>query len=277
MRRSLAHAHEDRFGSKPTCRPILIMSDENVYIGFWTDRSKGGWSGSYLTVDHESGFYLISFLTLFVRLVGTHLWTMVTFALHQLRSTTEARDGLHHQHQFLLRNSQSSTVTIWDLAKVAWFWRDKTAGSFGRTFPLVSLAIAHLTLFTAAAFFSSKIASGANIALVAASPGCGYLPFINDPSDLTETKTNLQWQIAGRDASDWALDYVRECYDTNSTSSLCETFVRPRIHVNSSIAACPFDSTMCTDEAIQVDTGYLNSATHFGINSDSEDSIDYRR
>jgi hypothetical protein len=34
---------------------------------------------------------------------------------------------------------------------------------------------------------------------------------------------------------------------------------------------------MCIADAIEFDTGFLNSNTHFGINTDKHDSIEYRR
>lgn len=254
------------------------MSSAPIYLGFWSDYSRGLISGSTLTVSHQSGFYLISFLALFVRLVGGHLWTIICFILHQFRTTTTSQDGLHHQHQFLLRNSQSNTSTIWDLTKVAWGWRSAVKHSFARTFPLLALAITHTVLITAAAFFSSLVASSSNLVLIQNNPACGYLQYPSSVQTLSDTKQALEWQIATKASSKWALDYVNTCYNGSSSNTLCNSLVHRALDLKTSVAECPFpNTTICLDEGFQVDTGYINSAEHLGINSKPEDSIDYRR
>ena len=254
------------------------MSSAVTYLGFWVNHSRGLIFGSILTVSHQSGFYLIAFLALFVRLVGAHLWSIICFILHQVRTTSDASDGLHHQHQFLLRNSQSNTSFIWLLTKVAWGWRSAARHGYTRTLPLLGLAITHLVLITAAAFFSSQVASTSNLVLIKESPACGYLRYPSYVNTLAETKQAIEWQIASKSSSKWALDYVSECYNGTSSSTLCNSLVRRTIELNSTSADCPFpNATICLDNGFRTDTGYINSAKHLGINSDPEDSIDYRR
>lgn len=256
------------------------MSDTRVYLGFWADHTRNSVAGSALTVSNQAGLYVIAFLALWVRLVGSHFWTIICFVVHQFRASPHAQDALHHQHQFLLRNSQSNIGTLWDLTKVIWYWRSVTR-SFTRSFPLLALAISHAILFTAAAFFSSQVASTSNLVLLQRDPACGYLMYPSDPLDTIEkTKQATEWFIANKANAQWALSYVDQCYGANASTSstMCNSLVHRTFNVSTITADCPFpNTTMCRDKAIRVDSGLLNSAEHLGINSEPRDSLNYRR
>jgi len=254
------------------------MSDTRIYSGFWADHTRGSVEGTALTVGNQAGLYVIAFLALWVRLVGSHFWTIVCFVCHQLRASPHPEDALHHQQQFLLRNSQSNVGTLWDLTKVIWYWRSSTR-SFVRSFPLLALALTHAFLFTAAAFFSSQVASTSSLVLLARDPACGYLLYPNQTVTLDETKQATEWYIANKANAQWSLSYVDQCYGPNASTSstMCNTLVQRTLNLSSSTVDCPFpNATMCRDRAFRVDSGHLNSATHLGINSHSKDSIDYR-
>ncbi|KEF59402.1 uncharacterized protein A1O9_04246 [Exophiala aquamarina CBS 119918] len=254
------------------------MSDTRIYSGFWTDHTRGSVAGTALTVSNQPGLYVIAFLALWVRLVGSHFWTILCFVFHQLRASPHPQDALHHQHQFLLRNSQSNIGTLWDLTKVAWYWKSSTR-SFMRSFPLLALALFHAFLFTAAAFFSSQVASTSNLVLLERDAACGYLMFPNQLDTLDETKQATEWYIANKANAQWALSYVEQCYGSNASTSnsMCNTLVHRTLNLSSSTVDCPFpNATMCRDKAFQVDSGHLNSAEHLGINSLPRDSLDYR-
>src|SRR5436305_11055473 len=152
------------------------MAEASIYTGFWINWSKGPILGITLTTTSQNGFLLVSFLALFVRMVGSHFWSVLCFVMHQLKSDSSPQDGLHHQHQLLLRNSQSHTSTLWDLTKVAFFWRASARHSFRRTLPLIVIALLQLTIFTTAGLFSSHLASSTDEVLVR-SPYCGYIQF----------------------------------------------------------------------------------------------------
>lgn len=255
------------------------MSDTRIYLGFWADHTRNSVVGSALTVSNQAGLYVIAFLALWVRLVGSHFWTIICFGCHQLRASPYAQDALHHQYQFLLRNSQSNIGTLWDLTKVMWYWRS-TARSFARSFPLLALALSHACLFTAAAFFSSQVASTSNLVLLQRDPACGYLMYPDQLDTIDETKQATEWYIANKANAQWALSYIDQCYGPNASTSttMCNTLVHRTLNVSSSTVDCPFpNATMCRDNAVQVDSGLLNSAEHLGINSNPRDSIDYRR
>lgn len=79
-----------------------------VQLGLWTDWSRGRVLGQTLTLDREQANLLIAFTASFVVFVGARFWRIICLFLHQVYSTSEPRDTLHHQRQVLLRNSGSS-------------------------------------------------------------------------------------------------------------------------------------------------------------------------
>lgn len=257
------------------------MAASTIYTGFWVNWSKGPILGATITTSSQQGFLLVSFLALFVRMVGGHFWSVLCFVMHQLKSDPSPQDGLHHQHQLLLRNSQSHTSALWDLTKVAFFWRSHARRSFWRTLPLIAIAFLQLAIFTAAGLFSSHIASSSDEVLVR-SPYCGY---IQAPDSLSHLDAKGQEQladffIAKRTAALWSSSYAQNCYQSNGTTSGCNSFAVPKIQTTSTLTSCPFGDGICLDEdagALQIMTQSINSDKHLGVNSDSKHSIDYRR
>lgn len=101
----------------------------------------------------------------------------------------------------------------------------------------------------------------------------------DQPDTIEETKQATEWYIANKANAQWALSYIDQCFGPNASTSttMCNTLVHRTLNVSSSTVDCPFpNATMCRDQAIQVDSGLLNSAKHLGINSDPRDSVDYR-
>ncbi len=170
--------------------------------------------GATLTTTGSQGFLLVSFLTLFVRMAGGHFWSILCFVLHQFKSSAAPQDGLHHQHQLLLRNSQSHTSTLWDLIKVSIYWRSNAKRGFWRTLPLITLALLHLCIWTGASLFSSHVASTSNEVLVQ-SPYCGYVTFPNTTSgqiSALDNTGNADNYIYRRTRASLSSSYARSCY-----------------------------------------------------------------
>src|SRR5277367_4316988 len=70
------------------------MAELSIYTGFWINWSKGPILGATLTTTSQDGFLLVSFLALFVRMVGGHFWSVLCFVMHQLKSDLGSQDGL---------------------------------------------------------------------------------------------------------------------------------------------------------------------------------------
>lgn len=248
------------------------MASTNIYTGFWIDWEYGLIRGTTLTTSGVSGFYLVAFLTLYVRAVGGHFWSILCYIVHQIQCTREDRDALHYQSLALLRNSHSTSSYLWDLTELIWAWRGKVKRLLGRTVLLYLMGVLQVLTFALAAFFSSRIASNSRPVLIDNEKYCGY--YGNDVSQ-------IDFMVNSRRTAEWALNYARECYVDGVDSSLCNTFTTRSFDIQTKSVSCPFpDKSICLptrEGALQMDTGYLNSAKHFGINSKRRDSFDYRK
>lgn len=70
-----------------------------VYLGTWTNYSRGRILGATLTLESRYGLLLLSFTATFVGFVASRFWRIITLILHRIYSTPEPRDALHHQRQ----------------------------------------------------------------------------------------------------------------------------------------------------------------------------------
>ena len=165
-----------------------MSTNATVFVGIWTDWSKGRVSGSTLTLPVRDGTILISVLSLFIQLTGGQSWSILCFIAHQLRTTREDKDGLYHQQQATLRNNASDAGTSWHIAKIGWSWRTQTSKSISRSMWLIFLGLIHLLLFAAAGILSSHIVIVGNEVLLAASSTCGlwYYPAISNETQFVD-------------------------------------------------------------------------------------------
>jgi hypothetical protein len=73
--------------------------DTAIYLGTWTNWSRGPIFGSTLTTTKDVGNLLIAFTAFFVAIVATRFWRICCLLLHMYLSTSEPRDAIHHQRQ----------------------------------------------------------------------------------------------------------------------------------------------------------------------------------
>lgn len=69
-----------------------------------------------------------------------------------------------------------------------------------------------------------------------------------------------------------ASTYAQQCYESNSTTQTCGTYVNKELPINASRnVGCPFPGgkNICTSNSsnLRLDTGLLNSHDHLGINT----------
>ena len=91
-------------------------------------------------------------------------------------------------------------------------------------------------------------------------------------------------QFVAKQNSDIQLSqqYARECYNgsQSNTTSSCGTFQQPRLNwTTQTNGSCPFSPRSCHQDTsvLVLDTGFINSYTHLGINAKKEDQLWYRR
>lgn len=264
-----------------------MFLNASVYTGAWTNWAHGQIRGSTFTVTAQDGGYLIAFLALFTRIAGTHLWQILCYAFFRLRSTVRPRDGLSHQQQAILRNSSSDTGALWQFILVGWHWRERTKTPYKRSLPFAIIAVLHIAAFAIAGIFSSKItvlpaggtSRGSEVLLQ--SDVCGTWT----TKDVTSTQDIVgeTWAMTSilRHNVALASHYVSACLgtDVNITSSYeCNPLGRQNIHWNATINnVCPFAPEMCANNTVlNLDSGFVYSDLHLGINSPSQDRIAYR-
>ena len=118
-----------------------------VHTGPWINWSHGIVLGSTITLSERNGELLTAFLAMFVTAAGAASWKIMSFALHQHRSPRDPQDGIHHQQQAILRNTESPFGASLELAQLFWYWRKFALRPFLRTLPLVALALFNFFLF----------------------------------------------------------------------------------------------------------------------------------
>ncbi|KAH7418542.1 hypothetical protein BKA64DRAFT_202525 [Cadophora sp. MPI-SDFR-AT-0126] len=256
----------------------MSTTDLNVHLGVWTNWAKGSSEGRTLTLTTQNGTILIAALALFVSVAASQSWGMLSFFVHQLRTTRKPHYGMHFQQQTTLRNHGSPLATVWQLVKISWAWRSQSVGSFKKSIGLVVLGLVYLMMFGAASVFSSRVATTSNEILVR-SPNCGIWTLSADMSGDFEQMTDFN--VHQRVNADLSKSYVRDCLSGYQSSPECNIFKQRAIpYLSRNNATCPFSPEMCLgapNTALNLDSTLLDSSHDFGINSLPKDRVSYRK
>jgi hypothetical protein len=251
------------------------MSSVPVYIGRWQDHSRGQILGDTITLDVRWGGHLIAALSTFIGLVGTALWSLLAFAIHQYRAAPDNEDAVFFQQQVVYRSQASTLDAFLDILKIFYAWRRRKAvgkrvNRLGRRSFLFSLPpLLVFAAFTAAGIFISEVAGPtyrSNNVKVGSSR-CGYFSFNTSIADGARTFAlkRLNDTTTGR-------QYAKSCYHSNSTFTDCSLFPVQSLPYNSSLVECPFGKdpsgqVSCLPDqgnALQMDTGLLDTDSYLG-------------
>ncbi|ETN39471.1 uncharacterized protein HMPREF1541_05695 [Cyphellophora europaea CBS 101466] len=229
-----------------------------IYTGPWVDWSKGALLGSTITLSRGTAPIFTAFLAFFITIVGACLWRSICFTIHQISASPKPKDGMHHQHQLILRNTSSPTEATRAFFESAFFWRN--------------LAL------TASSILSSLVAQSSGSHRLITSNDCGYFAYDNSSSLEVRTKA-----MTSKDLNDTVLasSYARTCYEGNDKLNKlqCSSYVKPALKWTApKNASCPFDHSMCKDGLVyQLDTGIIESHEDLGINMPSSGRIGFRK
>ncbi|KAH7304334.1 hypothetical protein B0I35DRAFT_445547 [Stachybotrys elegans] len=244
-----------------------------VHLGIWTNWSYGPVLGKTLTVTRADGALIIAFVAFFVATVGSQLWRILCFSLHNLYSTSEAQDAVYNQRQAVLRNSGSPVSGFWELLQLVLAWNKKPTRSLARLLPPLLCAVLTACIMVTASGFSSRISLGNDVLL--AGDQCGLTS--------NDNRTIEEWlQYIGpyhTQLLEAAADYAQRCYDRDSDAG-CNTLMRKSLPITTnSHANCPFDDSLClsADDNIYLDSGLLDSHVDLGINSPPSSRFQYRQ
>lgn len=245
-----------------------------VYLGLWTNWSRGSVLGQTLTVSRRDGDLLIAFTAFFVAFVGTRFWRALALGLHRSHSSNEMRTTIYHQRQIILRNNASPDSSLLQLLQLLWAWR-RSVHLLPQVLPALSLTVFCVAAFTLASGFSSQISSSTGTEVLLDGTDCGIL----DPSKGKTIETIGDALTYDSQLGKHALNYVQECYSDFSGLRGCNKFVVERIpsFIDRS-APCPFEKKFCRSQTanIVLDTGYVDSHRHFGINAALMERILFR-
>lgn len=267
-----------------------------VYTGYWVNWSRGPVLGATYTTTREKGNLLIAFTALFVAYIAPRLWRIVCILFHRCYATGRRSDGLHYQRQVVLRNSSSAENSVWVLGQLLWFWSGSGQRPFRRLLPVLATASTCACAFALASGFSSEISTSVGNEVLMDGTGCRLPGQESRPPDI-----NALWVRDRSTRMSNAANYAQQCYGNDNendndnektrpasaskgTMFDCTTFALKRLPaVINPDAPCPFNtlkngSNIChTSSNLELDTGYLDSHEHLGINSPNDERILFRQ
>lgn len=269
-----------------------------IFEGIWINWSHGSVWGLTWTLCPTQATILTNSLALFTTLAGIQLWTVLRYAIHHLGSRHQPDPSTPHhtQQQLILRNAGSSFMTARLILPLAWNERRSSGDRSFRSYAIGTLGILHTILFMIAGVFSNKAIITSSIngssAVVSRSPQCGiwnttYLEDAgidyNDYRNEEEFGLWIQYYAKLAENVQLSLEYAQECYispaRTDYMSSTCNTLKIPHLPFQRHRTACPFDTRICHHQAdaMVLDTGYIDTHDHLGINAKPDDRLQYRR
>lgn len=113
--------------------------------------------GATITLSKRDGGFLTAFLALFVAMVGKSFWRLFCLTAHTVFSSSAAQNGLYHQRQAILRNSNESVAGFKSLTQLAWSWRHRSTKLSLKMVPLMIVSAILMIGFYTAGIFSSKV------------------------------------------------------------------------------------------------------------------------
>lgn len=240
--------------------------DGNVYLGVWTNWSRGPIFGPTLTTTTSNGSLIIAFAASFVAFVASRLWKILGLVLHRYYSTTEPRDSIHHQRQVVLRNSSDPEMALFESLALLWAWRKLRFRRIASLVLLVIFITCYVVGFLAAGGFSSRISTAIGDEVLIRSAYCG--PLVSN--ETAESSVTMSQFNAERLNS--AANYAQDCYSSNSSStSACTKFVVSNLPtaVANNTAECPFQHQICRrpQSTLHLDSGYIDGNSDLGLNA----------
>lgn len=252
-----------------------IADQYQVYVGLWTNWSRGPIMGTTLTLKQADTNILIAFIAIFTAFVSGCFWKIVRFALHRSYSTSGPQSATYHQCQAILRNCSTAEESFILLSQV--LWTNRLQRRLQRRFRLIFAAIIAIicfVAFTVGGIFSSFISTSVGNEVLIKSVNCGYVYFPSTPSSYYPFSSYLAKQI------DNAANYAQRCYSNDSSGYLnCGTFIRDKLAFNiNTTADCPFQNEICRKPSsnLRLDTGYIDSHSDFGLNTPPDQRFQWR-
>ncbi|KAI0453580.1 hypothetical protein F5B21DRAFT_479152 [Xylaria acuta] len=254
-----------------------MMDDDSVYLGVWTNWSRGSILGPTLTISREHGNYVIALTAFFIAFIATRFWRICCLVFHRFYSTTGPSDAAHHQRQIILCNSSSPESGLVSLVNHFWAWRRLGKRRLCELSFLIIFVMLCISGFVVAGSFSSKIATDVGNEVLLRAEDCGFIHLPAAAQNQTPTNSLTYQKINA------ATNYAEECYSNDQILSVveCKRFIVPKLPtaVVNYTAGCPFEDSICRSNGsnLMLDTGYIDSSEHLGLNTPHSQRFQMRR
>ncbi|KAJ9425989.1 hypothetical protein QL093DRAFT_2630054 [Fusarium oxysporum] len=199
----------------------------NVYTGMWVDYSNGRITGATITLTARNGLILVAALSIFLVLVGSQFWSILTLDIHWMNATDKITDILHFQHQATFRNAGTSIGATRELLALPFPWRRRQTGprdfsvTILRSRAWALLALTNFCVWSTVGPFSCAITRSAGSHILIAPGTCGIV-FDNTSETGLSSKSLSKTIIADT--------HARGCYESNDSSAQCNSFVQKQLH-----------------------------------------------
>lgn len=248
-----------------------------IYTGFWTNWDAGRVLGKTLTVEYQTGAYLVAALAIYVRIVGARMWDIIRFILFRRLSSSRPEDGLYHQHQAALRNIEGNVQILKSCFDLWSAWRGKAESTVRRTAYIATPAVLNFVGFAIASIFASRITnvrSGSEVLLAYQQDKCGPSVFYTSESGTDDGWLDIE--TTNRAIESVAAALSEQCYNVpDQRRTHCPIFGRYLVPTTMSRdVACPFDNELCGPSGtVKFSSGMVDSLTHLGMNSEPQHRI----
>lgn len=229
--------------------------------------------GATLTLSRQDADLLVAFTAFFIAFISTRTWRISCFCFHSLFSTPGPQDVIYHQRQAILRNSSSPENGIYLFWQLLWSVRHWKRSC--RILPTVITPIVCVAAFAFAGGFSSRISTSIGNEVLISSANCGAaIP----PNFMADANKFFAFQPYTAEKVENAANYAQRCY-LDSAGADCSLFITPRLQSTKDFnASCPFSERTCRTQSgnIRLDSGYVDSHEHLGLNSPAGQRILWR-
>lgn len=269
-----------------------------IHEGLWLDWSRERVWGQTLTLGPTGAILLTNLLAIWVTFCSLQLWTILRFVLHHKVASVQPEAMTPHLNgqRIILRNGGSAFATAHLMFDLAWNGRRSTGRRSKRAYAIVLLAVTYAGLFAVSGAFSNKMISAAmdngDSRVLLRNDHCGvwnqtFLDIVVGGAYSTEKEFEAAIQYNSQKAQEvqMSLEYAQECYlsqmaTTNDKPSTCHTLKQSSLSwATSNTTKCPYATPLCrsSPETMKLDTSYIDSHDHLGINASPEERIKYRR
>lgn len=139
-----------------------------------------------------------------------------------------------------------------------------------RLVPAALLAIIFIVIAIVAGGYSSQISTIAGDEVLLKGDRCSILQFGEEGSQDYSIYSRFLRRVSERTMD--AANYAQQCYSASGSGLVgCDRFIVQNLPTVAKDykAACPFSSRLCkfNNTNVQLDTGYVDSTLHFGLNA----------